>query len=405
MKLKKGIITFLTLGSIFLVGCSSTSTSTNETSADTITKIEEQKSTDEETSKEESTESETIKESEVHFIDTGNSDSILIKNSGKFALIDGGDNDDEDKVVNYLKEQGVSELEYVFATHPHADHIGGLDAVIDEIKVNNILVSNGDADTKTYSDFINSIANKGLTPTVPLLNSKFNLGNSTFEVLSVANESEPNNNSLVLLYTNGEDKILLMGDAESEIENQISIGDVDLIKVGHHGSSSSSNSSFIDKVNPEYAVITVGADNTYGHPHRETMETLKNKSIEVHRTDECGNVVFKSSGDGLVTDCEVGSYNPGNNATTNNKIENNQSNNENNYVEDTTNQSSGQIENTTNYETEVYEEPQVEETVYWTPKGKSYHTTSGCPTLSRSKTILSGTISESGKYDPCDRCH
>ena len=395
MKLKKGLITLLTIGGIFFVGCSSSETTTDETPKETTVKVEVQKSVDEEKSKEisnkEITENETkkIKESEIHFIDTGNSDAILIKNDGKSALIDGGDNDDESKVVNYLKEQGVNELEYIFATHPHADHIGGLDAVIDEIKVNNILVSNGDADTKTYSDFIKSIANKGLNPTVPLINSIFNLGNSSFEVLSVANESEPNNNSLVLLYTNGEDKILLMGDAENEIENKINTTDVDLIKVGHHGSSSSSNPNFIDNTNPEYAVITVGADNTYGHPHKETMETLKNKSIEVHRTDECGNIIFKSSGDGLVTDCEVGSYNPGNNNNTDNKIENNQSNNESNYVTDTTNQSYGQ----------------TEEMVYWTPNGKSYHTTDNCPTLSRSKTILSGTISESGKYDPCDRCH
>ena len=197
---------------------------------------------------------------EIHFIDTGNSDAILIIKDNKAALIDGGDNDDEALVSSYIKKQGISELEYVFATHPHADHIGGLDRVAKEIKINNLYVSNGEADTKSYRDFINEAANKGLYPSVPLLGSKFDLAGSTFEVLSVANTNDPNNNSIVLLYTNGNDKILLMGDAEKEIEQKLNIRDVDLLKVGHHGSHSSSSKPFIDKINPEYAVILVGED-------------------------------------------------------------------------------------------------------------------------------------------------
>jgi len=102
-----------------------------------------------------------------------------------------------------------------------------------------------------------------------------------------------------------------MGDAESEIENSINVGEVDLLKVGHHGSHSSSTKSFIDKVNPEYAVILVGKNNKYGHPHVETMELLESKGIEVHRSDECGDIVFKSSGNGLTVDCKEGSYKSG----------------------------------------------------------------------------------------------
>ena len=250
-------------------------------------------------------------EAEIHFIDTGNSDAILIKQGDKAALIDGGDNDDEERIVSYLQSQGVTELEYVFATHPHADHIGGLDAVVDNIAIKNVYVSNGDMDTKTYADFMTSMVNKGLKPSVPFLNSEFKLGTSTFKVLSVANENDPNNNSIVLLYTNGEDKILLMGDAEAEIESQISPGDVDLLKVGHHGSHSSSTEAFIKKVSPEYAVILAGENNKYGHPHVETMKTLKAHNIKVHRTDECGTIVFKSTGKGLEVACKEGSYTPG----------------------------------------------------------------------------------------------
>ena len=244
--------------------------------------------------------------SEIHFINTGNSDAILIIKDNKAALIDGGDNDDEDLVSSYIKKQGISELEYVFATHPHADHIGGLDRVAKEIKINNLYVSNGEADTKSYRDFINAAVSKGLYPSVPLLKSKFDLAGSTFEVLSVANTNEPNNNSIVLLYTNGNDKILLMGDAEKEVEQNLNVGDIDLLKVGHHGSYSSSSKPFIDKINPEYAVILVGEDNKYGHPHKETMDTLKEKGIEVHRSDECRDIIFTSTGNGLEVDCKEG---------------------------------------------------------------------------------------------------
>ena len=318
-------------------------------------------------------------ESELHFIDTGNSDAILVKNNNKFALIDGGDNDDEERVVAYLKDQGVKELEYIFATHPHADHIGGLDAVVNEISVKNVYVSNGDSDSKTYSDFIYAIANKGLSPSVPLLNSEFKLGSAKFKVISAASEKDPNNNSLVLEYVNGNDKVLLMGDAEEKIERDLDVSDVDLLKVGHHGSRSSSSNSFIDKIDPKYAVILVGANNKYGHPHRETMDTLASKNIEIHRSDECGHIVFKSSGNGLSVDCKVSTYTPSIN--TNTKPE---------------------INSTT---TPVTENNTKDDIVYWTPNGKSYHSTKSCSTLSRSKIINSGTQAESGKYDPCDRCN
>lgn len=252
-----------------------------------------------------------VYEAQLHFINTGNSDSILIRQGGEAALIDGGDNDDEKTVVNYLKDIGVKKLKYVVATHPDADHIGGLDAVISSIPVETVYVSNGDANTKTYSDFINAMSSKNLYPSVPLLGAKFYLGTSEFKVLSAANLNDVNDNSIVLEYTNGNDKILLMGDAGADIERIIDATEVDLIKIGHHGSNTSSDMNFIKKINPKYAVITVGKNNKYGHPNKETMQTLKKENIEVHRNDECGNILFKSTGNGLVINCEKGSYNYG----------------------------------------------------------------------------------------------
>lgn len=332
-----------------------------------------------EISKEESN----VENSEIHFIDTGNSDSILIIQNGKAALIDGGDNDDEELVVSYLKNQGVKELEYIFATHPHADHIGGLDAVINEIKVNNLYVSNGDSDTKTYRDFIQAASNKGLYPSVPLLGSKFKLESSTFEVLSVANGNDPNNNSIVLLYTNGNDKVLLMGDAEEEVERNINPGKIDLLKVGHHGSHSSSSEEFINKINPQYGVILVGKNNKYGHPHVETMDLLKDKNIEVHRSDECGHIIFTSTGNGLEVNCSPASYNSGSDLVENTEKEESKLSLENN------NQDKNESQNISS------------KVVYWTSSGKKYHSNQNCSNM---KNPVSGTIEESGRT-PCNKCY
>ncbi len=391
----------LSLSLLGVTGCSANSSQNSvvevvgEVEAPTQTPTSQegvQEATGAETSGEQISEGK-VAEAEIHFIDTGNSDAILIMADHKAMLIDGGDNDDEQLVVNYLKNLGITELEYVIATHPHADHIGGLDAVIKACKINQLLVANGDADTKTYRDFINAAMDKGLTPSVPLEESKFPLGNSYFTVMNTNGGEDTNNQSLVIEYVNGEDKVLFMGDAEKEVEEELlpQLSKVDLLKVGHHGSSTSTTEAFLKKVDPTYAVILCGKDNKYGHPHRETMAKLQ--GIEVHRSDECGTIIFKSTGKGLVTDCKVGSYTPGSDAgksnSSNTTAFNNIDQNKGNVV-------SEQKSETTSSATEV---------VYWTPKGKSYHSTKSCPTLARSKTILSGTISESGKYDPCDSCY
>ncbi|MGL4914388.1 MAG: ComEC/Rec2 family competence protein, partial [Romboutsia sp.] len=333
-------------------------------------------------------------DAQIHFINTGNSDATLIIKDGKAALIDAGDNDDEKLVVNYIKKQGINELEYVFATHLHADHIGGLDAVTDEIKIKNLYVSNGDSETKTYRDFIKAASNKGLKPSVPLLNSEFKLGSSVFKVLSVANTDDPNNNSIVLLYTNGNDKILLMGDAEAQIEKNINPGKVDLLKVGHHGSHSSSTSSFIEKINPKYASILVGKDNKYGHPHKETMQLLEKKDIEVHRSDECGDIIFTSTGNGLNINCKKGSYNNGNSKKSKSS--------EDKVVTQQTNVSSSSDEYNSNEDNSVSEgnASQVD-LVYWSSTGKKYHSNPECSGM---KSPISGSISESGR-SACSKCY
>lgn len=149
--------------------------------------------------------------SSIHFIDTGNSDAILITGE-KNVLIDGGDNDDENSLVSYLNKQGIKTLDYIIATHPDADHIGALDAVIKNIDVKNLLVANGSKDTKTYKDFITAAADKKLPPSVPIDGKKFELGNNSYMMLFNSNGgSDANEQSLVTLYVNGNDKGSIYG--------------------------------------------------------------------------------------------------------------------------------------------------------------------------------------------------
>ena len=147
-----------------------------------------------------------VDEGKIHFINTGNSDAILIENQGYFAMIDTGDTDDDVKVKSYLQKQGVKRLEYLVLTHYHADHIGGADTLLSDFEVGTTLVPNGDANTQVYRDYINALSHKGLKPSVPLEGAKFELGSATLTVYNTAggNRNEYNN-SLVVVYEYGED--------------------------------------------------------------------------------------------------------------------------------------------------------------------------------------------------------
>lgn len=249
-------------------------------------------------------------EATVHFINTGNSDAILILQDDKSVLIDAGDNDDEELVVNYLNNLEIKKIDYLVNTHPDADHCGGLDAVINNFEIGTFFVGNGSSDSQTYTDVINATANKGINPSVPLEESKFELtSNSYIQFFNTAGGSDSNESSLVTLFVNGEDKFLLTGDAGTETENKIlsKMQDVDVLKIGHHGSKNSTTQSFLDKVNPEYAVILTGK-NSYGHPHSEVLSKLESANIEIHRSDECGDIIFKSTGEGVSTGCTEGTY-------------------------------------------------------------------------------------------------
>lgn len=267
-------------------------------------------------------------DTKVHFIDTGHSDSVLIENNGKFALIDAGDRDDDTTVKSYLTGQGVKRLEYLIITHFHADHFGAADIVVTDFEVGTTFVSNGNADTQVYQDFINSLSNKGLKPSVPLEGGEVSLGNATLTFYNTrGGNSNENNNSLVTLLQSGSRQALFTGDAESQVEaNLTNIGDVDLFKAGHHGSDTSNTSSLLNRIKPEHVVIMAGANNKYGHPSAEVMNRFKSLGIPVYRTDEQGTIIVTLSEDGVSVDKEPGSYKSGDGTQSSSSTSSNSSN-------------------------------------------------------------------------------
>lgn len=240
---------------------------------------------------------------EVHFIDVDQADSILIKKGDESMLIDAGNSWDGDKVVDYLKEQNVTSLKYVIGTHPHSDHIGGLDTVIDNLEIGKVIMPNAISNTKTFEDVVDSISRKRLSITSGKAGNVYDLNGAEIRTLAPNDEkySNLNNYSLVVRVENGSNAFLFTGDAEeiSEremVEKRAGFLKSDLLKLGHHGSSTSTNEEFLNLVDPKYAVITVGENNRYGHPDDEVLNRLGDKGVQVYRTDLDGNIVAVSDG-------------------------------------------------------------------------------------------------------------
>ena len=236
------------------------------------------------------------------FIDVGQADCTLIENDGKYALIDAGNNEDGPLLVKYFESLGIKEFEYVFATHAHEDHIGGMDDIINNFKIKNFYMPDAITTTKTFEDVLTALENNKVTFKTPTTGETLELQAevpTTFTVLSVnSDESNLNDTSIVLKLKYNTTSFLFMGDASSKIENTILDKSIqsDVLKVGHHGSKTSTSNRFLEKVNPKYAVISVGKDNSYSHPNTETLNRLAKKDVKVYRTDELGTIIAKSNG-------------------------------------------------------------------------------------------------------------
>lgn len=235
----------------------------------------------------------------VDYIDVGQADSILVRNESHSMLIDAGNNEDGKDVLNFIKEKGITKLDYVIGTHPHEDHIGGLDDIINsDLEIENILMPKISTNTKTYEDVLDAILNKGLSVVAPKKDDTFEIGKAKCTVMtdSILDQDNLNLSSIIIRLEYGENSFLFMGDAEEENEKQINWPKTDVLKVGHHGSKTSSSENFINQVQPKYSIIMVGKDNSYKLPKQETIDKFKNIGSEIYRTDENGTIEINSNG-------------------------------------------------------------------------------------------------------------
>ena len=237
----------------------------------------------------------------VYITDVGQADSILIRDGNYNMLIDAGNNSDGEKLVKYYKELGITSFKYVFASHPHEDHIGGMDDIINNFDIENFYMPDKLSTTKTFEDMLDALERRNLKYIVPKVNDKLSLNNSNIDVIYVGSDvNNINDSSIVLKLNYFSNSFLFTGDLgsnkEKEILNSGANIKADVLKVGHHGSSYSTASLFLDKVNPSFAAISVGKNNIYKHPASSTLEKLNKRGIKVYRTDLDGTILFESNG-------------------------------------------------------------------------------------------------------------
>lgn len=242
---------------------------------------------------------------EVYGFDVGQGDSTFIRTKEDAILIDGGNNGKGEDVVRYLQELGVKRLTAVIATHPDADHIGGLDTVLDAFPVDSVYAPRVTHTTETYRDFLLAVKREGVTIKAVKAGLEIPSEAAGFTFLAPLTDGTQDLNSwsAVLRVEHGQDRFLFMGDAPIRTERQLLESDVDLsadvLKLGHHGADTSSSLPFLQAVDPKRALISAGQDNAYRHPRPSVLQELKAERITIDRTDQSGTIQYISTGDGI----------------------------------------------------------------------------------------------------------
>lgn len=232
----------------------------------------------------------------IYYLNVGQADCTLVINNGQTMLIDGGNEADSPLIIKYIKRLGISKIDYIIATHPDSDHIAGLDKIILAFDIGCVYMPITNKSNKEMNELYNAIEDK--TVIHPTESDYFYLGNSKCTILNSGDTSKvsDNNSSIVLQLDYGETNCLFMGDAESAVEENVNWNDIDILKVSHHGSKDATSLTFLEKIKPEYSIISVGKDNSHNHPSKETLSNLNAVNSTIYRTDENGTIILTSDG-------------------------------------------------------------------------------------------------------------
>lgn len=240
----------------------------------------------------------------ISYLDVGQGDAAYIRVNDYDILIDAGPRSDVDKLMAQLEEKNIDDFEIVIATHPHEDHIGGMTDVFKKYNVESFYMPKVSHNTKTFEYLVNAVSKEGIKITPLKAGMSIDLGSGCkFDVYSPIYESyeDLNNYSPIMKLSFGEKSFIFTGDAEAHAEKEVLAKyptnlDADVLKLGHHGSSTSSTDEFVSAISPEYGIISCGVDNKYGHPHKETLNTIKKYNIKAYRTDLQGEITLTSDG-------------------------------------------------------------------------------------------------------------
>lgn len=241
-------------------------------------------------------------ECEFHFIDVGQGDCAMIITEEATVVIDTGPQDHAKSTEKYIKRY-TDTIDYLILTHPHEDHIGGADELIESVIVKNVIMSDAYTDTVTFSNLLDAVEAADINVIEAKSTDKYRAGDIDITILApIGDFTDHNDYSIVMKVEYGETSAIVTGDAEQHAEGLIienfddGLLSADILKLGHHGSYTSNSDGFLEIVSPQYAVITCGEDNEYGHPHTEILDKLDERGIDYFRTDEDGHIVFRSNG-------------------------------------------------------------------------------------------------------------
>lgn len=251
----------------------------------------------------------------MHFLDVGNADCILVRQGDKTMLIDAGEADDQERIPKYLQQHGVQKLDLVIATHPHADHIGAMAAIIEQYPIGRFVMSfmtdEATPTTRVYTKMLEALDSQNVTVDEAVPGTVYELGTARLQILAPFEAvDEANDVSVVCRLSFGNRAFVFTGDTGKGVEKQMLDSTytlrADVLKLSHHGSNSGNSERFLYEVNPQYAVITCGEGNSYGHPHQEVVNRLQRQNIRSYRSDIHGAIVFTTDGDSLTVETEKG---------------------------------------------------------------------------------------------------